>query len=113
MKINGKSLKLALRGAGITQEEAAKRLNVTRQTVGNWVKYDELDADILQKVKHNLGIDLQNVNTEGNRLEQERSNPYHIPAETDKKVIDVLLEQIEFYKKQIAELKRQAETKGK
>lgn len=58
MIINGKKLRLAIKSLDITQEEAAKRLGVTRQTVVNWISRAELDSNILQIVKSNLGIDL-------------------------------------------------------
>ncbi|QEL01089.1 helix-turn-helix domain-containing protein [Olivibacter sp. LS-1] len=58
MIINGKKLRVAIKSLDLTQEEAAKRLGVTRQTVVNWISRAELDSNILQIVKSNLGIDL-------------------------------------------------------
>lgn len=52
--ITGINLKKIVKQTSLTQEEAAKRLGITRQTLSSWFKYDKLDNDILQNVKTNL-----------------------------------------------------------
>jgi phage repressor protein C with HTH and peptisase S24 domain len=58
LMISGKKLRIALRSADITQEAAANKLGVSRQTLSVWAKSEELNADILHNVKMKLGIDL-------------------------------------------------------
>lgn len=60
MKISGKKLKLAIKYADLTQEQAAIKLGTTRQTLGTWFKYGELPDDILHNVKSKLNISLTN-----------------------------------------------------
>lgn len=59
MRIRGKNLKKAIRLLDLTQEEAAKQLGVTRQTVSNWASKTALDEKILQLVKLKLGVNLE------------------------------------------------------
>lgn len=58
MNINGKKLKIAIKALDLTQEDAAIKLNTTRQTLSQWFKHENLSNDILQNVKDKLGIDL-------------------------------------------------------
>lgn len=58
MVINGKKLRIALRSADLTQEAAAKKLGISRQTLSIYIKSGELNADFLQNVRLKLGIDL-------------------------------------------------------
>ncbi|SFE56204.1 hypothetical protein SAMN03003324_00901 [Pedobacter antarcticus] len=58
MNINGKKLKMAIKSLDMTQEEAAIKLNTSRQSLSQWFKYEVLSNDILQNVKTNLNIDL-------------------------------------------------------
>jgi transcriptional regulator with XRE-family HTH domain len=51
MHITGYQLKKFLKNSDITQDEAAKSLNVSRQTVNNWCKLAVLDDDIIHNVK--------------------------------------------------------------
>lgn len=62
MKVSGKELKLALKMGELTQEIAAKRLGISRQTLNTWLKNDEISEDILHKVKRVLDIDLITTN---------------------------------------------------
>lgn len=62
--MTGIQLKLEVRKLNITQEDAASKLGVTRQTLQNWFKSGELDANILQTVKTNLGIGECNLETQ-------------------------------------------------
>lgn len=62
MKVSGKELKLALKMGELTQEIAAKRLGISRQTLNAWLKNDEISEDILHKVKRVLDIDLITTN---------------------------------------------------
>lgn len=61
MKIKGIILKQALQIENITQEEAAKRLNVSRPTVSVWCNKEILTDDIIGAVKDKLDIDLTSV----------------------------------------------------
>ena len=59
--MTGYQLKEEIRKAGIKQEDAAKRLGITRRTLQNWFSLSELDANISQNVKSNLGIDESSI----------------------------------------------------
>lgn len=63
MNISGKDLKRAIKASGLTQEEAAKKLNITRQTLNVWNKLDKIPGDVIQDVRSFLGIDLELVVT--------------------------------------------------
>lgn len=54
--MTGNQLKLKLKKLGVTQEDAADKLGVTRRTLQNWFSLEELDANISQNVKLVLGI---------------------------------------------------------
>jgi phage repressor protein C with HTH and peptisase S24 domain len=56
--VTGNDLKLAIRGKGLTVEEAAKALGVSRQTMFNYYSRPELDDDFLLKVKNVLNVQL-------------------------------------------------------
>lgn len=58
LNVNGKELKLAIKEANLTQESAAKRLGISRQSLNSWLKNDKLSEDVLHKVKRVLDIDL-------------------------------------------------------
>lgn len=58
MNISGNKLRIAIKSADLTQQQAAERLGTTRQTLGVWFKYAKLTPEILQNVKDNLNIDL-------------------------------------------------------
>lgn len=51
MQVTGNQFKKFLKHFDITQDEAAKSLKVSRQTVNNWCKQAFLDDSILQIVK--------------------------------------------------------------
>lgn len=59
MNINGKKLKIAIKSADLTQEQAAEKLNVTRQALSQWLKHETLSDEIIQNVKSKLNIDLK------------------------------------------------------
>lgn len=54
--MTGNQLKYEIKKLEITQEEAAARLGITRQTLGIWLKYAELDDMTVQLVTAKLGI---------------------------------------------------------
>lgn len=56
--MTGNQLKEEIRKIGITQEEAANKLKITRRTLQNWFSLPDLDANISQNVKYVLGIDV-------------------------------------------------------
>lgn len=58
MKISGKKLNSAIKSLDITQEIAASKLGIARQTLSQFFKHEELSEEILQNVKSKLGIDL-------------------------------------------------------
>lgn len=58
LKITGKTLKTAIRAKDLTQEQAANKLGITRQTLSVWLKMDTIGSDVIQSVKEQLGIDL-------------------------------------------------------
>lgn len=51
MEVSGYQLKQFLKFLDITQDEASKRLNVSRQTINTWCKLAVLDDAALQNVK--------------------------------------------------------------
>lgn len=57
--MTGNQLKEEIRKIGITQEEAANKLKITRRTLQNWFSLPNLDANISQSVKSVLGIDVE------------------------------------------------------
>lgn len=61
MIIKGINLKQSLQGSGITQEEAAIKLGISRPTLSVWCNKDELSEQIILKVKEKLNIDLTKV----------------------------------------------------
>lgn len=64
MIISGIILKEAIRRDGRTQLEAANLLGVSRQTLNTWCSRSELDQDIIDSVKTELGIDLTKLASE-------------------------------------------------
>lgn len=54
--MTGNQLKYEIKKLNITQDEAAKKLGITRQTLGMWLKYAELDNMTMQLVTAKLGI---------------------------------------------------------
>lgn len=58
MTINGNNLRTALRILDITQEQAAKKLGMSRQTLSTHLRSGELSSQFVQNVKTFLGIDL-------------------------------------------------------
>ncbi|MBS1519626.1 MAG: LexA family transcriptional regulator [Bacteroidetes bacterium] len=79
MTVNGKKLRTALRIADLTQEAAAEKLGVSRQTVSVWLKTEVLNAEIIQNVKSKLGIDLYD-NVEASPV---KNRPYAIDDHED------------------------------
>lgn len=61
MIITGKDLKTVLRALDITQQEAADRIGVSRQTIVTWVGKSTLDDNTCQIVKSKLGVDLHHI----------------------------------------------------
>lgn len=55
--MTGNQLREEIRKLGLTQDEAAEKLGVTRRTLQNWFRLEKLDANISQNVKSNLNID--------------------------------------------------------
>jgi len=55
---SGKNLKKALKVNDLTHEMAADLLNISRGTLNNYFKKDELEEEIVQNVQDKLGIDL-------------------------------------------------------
>jgi hypothetical protein len=51
MEVSGYQFKSFLKFLDITQDEASKRLNVSRQTINTWCKLAVLDDSALQNVK--------------------------------------------------------------
>lgn len=54
----GADLKKALKKAGLTQQEAADKMDVSRQTILDYTQKATLRQDILENVNIKLGIDL-------------------------------------------------------
>jgi phage repressor protein C with HTH and peptisase S24 domain len=78
----GKQLRKALKANELTMEAAAEKLNISRGTLYNYIKLEELDADFVQNVQDKLGIDLNPDPIPF--IEQRRNNklnddPYLVP----------------------------------
>lgn len=56
MEHAGNQLRKAIKKKGLTQEEAAELLGITRQTIGKWLKRSVFDANTLQELDIKLGI---------------------------------------------------------
>lgn len=56
--MTGIQLKNEIKKLGITQEDAANKLGVTRTTVINWCKQADLPYTVVQNVKTMLGINI-------------------------------------------------------
>ena len=54
----GEALKIAIRRKGYSQEQAAAKLGVSRQTLTTYLGRYELTANVLKDVNDKLGIDL-------------------------------------------------------
>src|SRR5690348_14911031 len=52
----GKQLKNAIAGHGLTQEQAAEKLGVARQTLSNWFRLDEFTEEIRARLKEKLNL---------------------------------------------------------
>lgn len=57
--MNGKQLKISIKKKGLTQQEAAKILGVSRQTFNSWCKLMDLPEDMIRNVKTFLDVDLE------------------------------------------------------
>lgn len=66
--ITGKDLKKALKVADLTQQEAANRLDIARQTLRNWFESVELSPEIVQKV--HTGLDIKLTGKSGKSLSE-------------------------------------------
>lgn len=58
MKNQGEQLRLQRRRLGLTKDDAARKLKVSRQTLSNYFHRMELPDEIIDNVKTNLGIDV-------------------------------------------------------
>lgn len=58
MKHAGNQLRNAIKKKGLTQEEAAELLGITRQTIGIWLKRQVFDANTLHRIRQKLGVNL-------------------------------------------------------
>ncbi|MXV16873.1 LexA family transcriptional regulator [Hufsiella ginkgonis] len=82
MEISGIILKRALSLAGLTQQEAADRLGISRQTLNSWCQKGLLSQEIVDNIKSKLNIVLtvqeMTIVKEAPRLEAE---PLHLAAD--------------------------------
>ena len=60
MSNQGEILKNLIRGAGLSQQQAADKMGITRQTLFSYTHRNQLTLDILQNVKERLGLELTN-----------------------------------------------------
>ena len=75
--MNGKKFKHTLKVNNITQEEAAKMLNVTRNTIARWCKMDDIPEENRDKIIDIFGkngITVSKSNIEGSVSSNIRSN---------------------------------------
>lgn len=54
--MTGEELKHAIRGRGLTIEEAAEKLDISRQSLHYFLRKEKLSSDFLEKVKEKLDI---------------------------------------------------------
>lgn len=63
---DGEWFRLAIRGMGLTVQEASERLGKSRPTVNNWYKEKTFDYEMKLLILNKLGIDIDNKdNTPG------------------------------------------------
>lgn len=121
MYISGNQLKLAINNLGITQQEAADKMEISRQTLTVWLRHESLDDKILSRVKSKLGIALEDVFIDKiayNDNAKNISNDYlqKIISTQDetiaslKELINNLKEEVGRLKKENADLQRLART---
>lgn len=83
MEHAGNQLKKAIKERGLTQEQAAERLGITRQTIGQWIKRPTFDANTLHEIGSKLGIELE---PESNR----KSNNINLSREVFEKISQLI-----------------------
>lgn len=103
--MTGNKLKIEIKKLGLTQEEAAKLIGITRQTLGIWLKSAQLSEGIEELVMSKLGINANNVsfqsignghniNGNGNKLNSETDRLIDLLKKKDEQ-IDRLLTLLE------------------
>ncbi|WP_304953061.1 helix-turn-helix transcriptional regulator [uncultured Alistipes sp.] len=58
MEHAGNQLRKLIKEKGLTQEKAAEKLGITRQTIGQWLKRPVFDANTLHEISSKLGVSL-------------------------------------------------------
>lgn len=108
--ISGKDLKKAIKSLDITQQEAADKIGVSRQTVVTWTGKSILDDQICQIVKDKLGVDLHELKGDSARdgLKLPEATPLFNNPYADK-LIDRLEKEIQNRDKQIEDKNKEIE----
>lgn len=105
LTMKGKELKKLIRDKELSQEKAAKLLNITRQTLNIWCKMEEIPDKILHKVKKTFDVEIKKINENS----CEKNHLYDL-IECQKSEISSLKETIQTQKDLISELKEKIET---
>lgn len=74
----GEQIKNGIRGKGLSLQEAADLLGITRQTLHNQINSAHIKESFIQKVKIKLGISFDS--SESNSLVQEGTPVYELSA---------------------------------
>lgn len=107
MEYAGNQLRKAIKEKGLTQEEAAELLGVTRQTIGIWLKRQVFDANTLHRIRLKLGVNLDSTE------EMKESDNINMPREVFDKIsqlIDANCSQKEDISSLVATIKSQQGT---
>jgi len=117
--ISGEILKNALRAHNLTQDYAAKSLNVSRQTINTWCKAASLESDIIERITENLFIDLREFkNRTTSKTNMDRFFETEVEMMKDKliltyeKMIKELEDKVEGYKNEVRELQEQMKSEA-
>lgn len=77
--MTGDQLRERIKKMGITQAEAAKRLNITERTLQNWFKLDQLDANTMVSIAKSLSTNSsdQTISALYSVNQDQRGRPYY------------------------------------
>lgn len=104
----GKLLKNKIRGLGLTTEQAAKKLNISRPTLYKYFEQAEFDEKTLKLIRSNLKIDLTSENISKAKKTLNKVNyliPKYTPTESEILAIEQHPEVIKLNKEVIATLR--------
>jgi transcriptional regulator with XRE-family HTH domain len=75
MQSQGEILKLAIRGTGLSQDEAATAMGMTRQNLGLYFHRDALPPTLIKLVNDKLNIDILSLQNAKNAHNNQKNTP--------------------------------------